>query len=221
MNNESLLKQGLQELNIPCSEDQLKAFMTLLSELKKWNKAYNLTALKTDKDIIIKHFIDSLLYLNAIPETVIKLADAGAGPGFPGIPLKIIRPDIEMTLIEPTRKKATFLRQMIRILNLPTIDVMEDRIENLDKEHEEKYDIIVSRATFSITKFLDSACPYIKSNGILVMSKGPKLSEDLDELRKSPYTEKAIQKIDPVKLPLTDTERSIVILKCPTNVTNS
>ncbi len=213
MKHEALLKQGLTELNIPFTEEHTQAFNTLLTELKKWNRAYNLTALKTDRDIIIKHFIDSLLYMKALPEGAIKLADAGAGAGFPGIPLKIIRPEIEMTLIEPTRKKATFLRQMIRILDLPSIDVIEDRIENLGKEHEETYDVIVSRATFSITKFLDSASPYIKKQGILVMSKGPKLSEDLDELRKSSYAEKVIHETRQVKLPLTDTDRSIVTLK--------
>lgn len=219
MKTDELLKQGLKELNIPCSEDQLHAFMTLLSELKKWNRAYNLTALKTDKDIVIKHFIDSLLYLKALPENTLKLADAGAGAGFPGIPLKIVRPEIEMTLIEPTRKKATFLRQMIRLLNLRAINVMEKRIEDLGREHEGEYDVIVSRATFGITAFLKAACPYIKKTGILILSKGPKLSEELDELKKSAYTENIIQEIRQVHLPLTDTWRNMVILKCSAPIT--
>ncbi|MEW6215889.1 MAG: 16S rRNA (guanine(527)-N(7))-methyltransferase RsmG, partial [Nitrospirota bacterium] len=98
--------------------EQLSAFMTYLSELKRWNKAYNLTSLSKDEDIIIKHFLDSLLYLKAIPDGEIKIADVGSGAGFPGIPLKIIRPEIEMYLIEPSRKKSAFLRHIIRQVGL-------------------------------------------------------------------------------------------------------
>ena len=99
LNSRELLKKGLDELSFLCSEEQINAFMTYLSELKKWNRAYNLTALKTDRDIIIKHFLDSILYLKVIPEKTLKIADAGTGAGFPGIPIKIMKPEIEITLI--------------------------------------------------------------------------------------------------------------------------
>ena len=82
--------------------------MTYLSELKKWNRAYNLTGLAKDEDIIIKHFLDSLLYLKAIPQGALQVADIGTGAGFPGIPITIIRPEIEMYLIEPSGKKVRF-----------------------------------------------------------------------------------------------------------------
>jgi len=215
MNNKELLTQGLNELSISYSETQIDSFITFLAELKKWNKAYNLTALKTDRDIIIKHFLDSLLYLQAIPEDFTKAADAGAGAGFPGIPLKIIRPDIEMTLVEPVRKKAGFLRHMIRQLKLTSVYVLEERMENLDKDLEEKFDLIVTRATFSITRFLDSSSPYIKKNGLLVLSKGPKLSEELTELEESSYPGDIVQNVIPVQLPFSEAERKIVVLKCP------
>lgn len=83
-NPEELLKKGLNEIGLSCSQGQINAFMTYLSELKKWNRTYNLTALKTDGDIIIKHFLDSLLYLRAIPSGSFKIADAGSGAGSQG-----------------------------------------------------------------------------------------------------------------------------------------
>ncbi len=124
-----LLKKGLTELGFMPSEEQTNAFMTYLSELKKWNKAYNLTGLKEDKDIIIKHFFDSLLYLKALPDGEITVADVGSGAGFPGLPIKIIRPEIEMYLIESSRKKAAFLKHIIRQLGLKKAEVIEKRIE--------------------------------------------------------------------------------------------
>src|SRR4030066_1857491 len=109
MKSEELLKKGLKEMVIQYSDEQIRSFMTFLSELKKWNRAYNLTGLKTDEDIIIKHFLDSLLYLKALPDGPLKVADIGSGAGFPGIPVKIMRPEIGMYLIEPTGKKTAFL----------------------------------------------------------------------------------------------------------------
>ena len=211
MNNEELLKKGLNELNIECSVDQISAFMTFLAELKKWNKAYNLTALKSDRDIVIKHFLDSLLYLKAIPEGILTLADAGAGAGFPGIPLKIVRPELDLTLIESSRKKAAFLRHISRQLGLENSTVLETRLEGLGKEYEQQYDIIVTRATFSIKDFLKMACPYVKKDGKLILSKGPKISEELEEPSNN---NKNIHEILKVRLPYEEAQRNLVVLRC-------
>ncbi|MBI5055218.1 MAG: 16S rRNA (guanine(527)-N(7))-methyltransferase RsmG [Nitrospirae bacterium] len=205
-----LLKKGLKELGIPCSDLQITAFMTFLSELRKWNSAYNLTALRTDEDIIVKHFLDSLLYLKAIPEGDLKLADAGSGAGFPGIPIKIVRPEIDITLIESSRKKCSFLRHMIRSLNLTQINVLEQRLENIGDENKSAFDVIVSRAAFSIKAFLNTACPYVKEGGILVLSKGPKMTEELKELD----TEDAVKDIIKVTLPVAKAQRNLVVLEC-------
>ncbi len=214
MNTEELLEKGLKEMGFTCSKAQINAFTTFLAELRKWSRTYNLTALKTDEDIIIKHFFDSLLYLRAIPQGALRLADVGTGAGFPGIPIKIIRPGIDMTLIEASRKKAAFLRHIIRLLRLTAINVLEQRVEGLGKEHERTYDVIISRATFKIKDFLNIVCPYVRENGRLVLSKGPKVSEELKELEKSPYTMAAVRKILTLQLPFIKTERNLVVLKC-------
>jgi 16S rRNA (guanine527-N7)-methyltransferase len=213
MKSQQLLIKGLQELGISCSEKQVSAFMTYLVELKKWNRAYNLTALKTDEDVIIKHFIDSLLYMKALPEGALKLADAGTGAGFPGIPVKIVKPEIELTLVESSRKKTAFLRHIIRVLNLSAATVEEKRLENLSGEYEKKFDVIVSRATFSIKEFLEMACPYVREDGRLLLNKGPKLAVELKDLEKTPYAG-SVRNVLKFKLPIMRAVRNLVVLQC-------
>jgi 16S rRNA (guanine527-N7)-methyltransferase len=220
MNNEELFKKGLKELTVKCSEEQISAFMLYLSELKKWNKAYNLTALRKDDDIIVKHFLDSLLYLKAIPEETLKLADAGTGAGFPGIPLKIIRPELDLALIESSRKKAAFLRHILRQLGLDKSTVLEKRLEALGEKYRNNFDVMVTRATFSAKEFLRMACPYIKRNGLLILSKGPKISEELEDLERSPDNRAAVQKILKVPLPFNKTQRNLLILSCESRADN-
>lgn len=214
MNPEELLKDCLKELNLPCSEEHVKAFMVYLSDLKKWNRAYSLTALTQDRDIIIKHFLDSLLYLRLIPDGQLSLADIGSGAGFPGIPLKIVRPELNVALVEPSKKKAAFLRTIIRNLKLSGITVCNARVENLDDKHIANYDVVVSRATFSIVEFLGLACPLANNNGVLIISKGPKVSGDLVGLEHSPHGEQVVNKMIKLQLPYVSGERNLVSLSC-------
>ncbi len=213
MSPESLLKKGLFELGFSPSHEQVHAFLTFLSELKKWNRAYNLTSLKKDEDIIVKHFLDSALYLKAVPraEKILKLADIGTGAGFPGIPIKILWPETDVTLLEPLRKKTAFLRHIVNTLPFNDgITVLEKRIETLEKKYERSFDCILSRATFTIEDFLRKACPYVRAKGRLVLSKGPKVFDELDALNAE--HKKLIEKI--MKLRLMDYERNLLVLTC-------
>ncbi|MCL5421429.1 MAG: 16S rRNA (guanine(527)-N(7))-methyltransferase RsmG [Nitrospirae bacterium] len=200
---ESLLKKGLKELSLAHSAEQIRAFMAYLSELKKWNKAYNLTSLKTDEDIIIKHFLDSLLYLEAIPEGEVSVMDVGSGAGFPGIPIKIIRPEITVYLAEPSRKKAGFLRHVIGVLGLQSIEVVEKRIEEIKSL---MVDVAVTRALFDIKDFYRKAIPLLKEGGRLVVSKGPKVNEELKAVKNMDY------EVLTLTLPLSTTKRFIVVI---------
>ena len=140
-----LLKEGLFELGLIPTEEQINAFIIYLSELKRWNKAYNLSGIRKDEDIVIKHFLDSLLYLKAMPTGELRVADVGSGAGFPGIPIKIIRPEINVYLIEPTGKKCLFLRNIIRQLDLKKIEVIEKRLEEVEQVNVRSGLIITSR----------------------------------------------------------------------------
>ena len=110
MNPLELLKDGLRKLGISAGEEAIGAFLLYLEELKKWNRAHNLTSITDDREIVIKHFLDSALFLEAVHGRGRRIADVGSGAGFPGIPLKILRPDLEISLIEPSGKKCAFLR---------------------------------------------------------------------------------------------------------------
>ena len=211
MNNkkpDELLKDGIIELGFTPSKEQINAFMTYLFELKKWNKAYNLTGLRKDEDIIIKHFLDSLLYLKAIPDGEIRIADIGSGAGFPGVPIKILRPEIEMFLIEPSRKKSAFLNHIIRQLKLKRIEVIEKRIEEIKVGRELPFsvDAAVTRALFSIGDFIKEAKPIVREGGVLILNKGPKVQEEIKVLKDIKY------EILTFGLPMSDIKRHIVIV---------
>jgi 16S rRNA (guanine527-N7)-methyltransferase len=174
-----LLNAGIEELGLRYSEEQVEAFITYLEELKKWNKAYNLTALKTDRDIIIKHFLDSLLFAKALPSEALTLADIGSGAGFPGIPIKIMSPNLSVFLIEPTQKKAIFLRHICNKLQLKNVEIIDKRIEEVKGL---QVDVAVTRALYSLKEFIEKTKDIISTNGILILSKGPGLEKELTEL---------------------------------------
>ena len=217
MKPEALLKNGLKELDIPVSEAQINTFMALLRELQKWNRTYNLTAITCDNDVIIKHFLDSLLYLRLIPEGRIRIADIGSGAGFPGIPISIIRTGTEVSLIESSGKKAAFLRHVIRTLKLQKVKVIEERLEALCKKNKMDYDVLVSRATFRIKDLLMMTCPYLGEECLAILSKGPGLSNELKELEEITEYRDAVKKVIKLTLPLSESTRNLVLLKCSGN----
>jgi 16S rRNA (guanine527-N7)-methyltransferase len=171
-----ILSSGLRELGIEPTERVLDSFDTYLRELKKWNKVYNLTAITDDKEIIVKHFLDSLLYLKAFPEGIQTLCDVGSGGGFPGIPIAIIRPDLLITLLEPSRKKIAFLRQVRRLLSLENVEVLDFRAEDIA---DSRFDAVLTRATFSVADLLKKAGHLIAEDGYLILNKGPRFEEEI------------------------------------------
>ncbi len=171
-----LFSKGLDKLRIPYTEEQIEAFSLFLVELKKWNRAYNLTGLQTDADIVIKHFLDSLLFHKVLPGNVRTVADIGSGAGFPGIPMKIMQPELGMALVEPSQKKAQFLAHIQRTLRLDGLTIVNIRVEDI---HGELFDAVVTRALFSIHEFIHKAESILEEHGVLILSKGPKVDEEL------------------------------------------
>jgi 16S rRNA (guanine527-N7)-methyltransferase len=201
-----LLRAGIEEIGFGYSEKQIDAFITYLEELKKWNRAYNLTGLKTDRDIIIKHFLDSLLFAQAFPPETLTLADIGSGAGFPGIPIKIMFPDLSVFLIEPTQKKAIFLRHICSRLQLKNMEIIDKRIEEVKGL---KVDVAVTRALFSISEFIEKTKDILNEKGILILSKGPGLDKELAGL---PGQGLARISSKDLNLPFGDVIRHIVIV---------
>ncbi len=189
-------------LGVTASEDTYVLFLRYLSELKKWNQAYNLTALKNDTDIIIKHFFDSLLFLKIFPQSNGNVCDVGSGAGFPGVPIGILRPELSITLIEASRKKCAFLRNIKKVLALSNITVLESRIEDVK---DIGFNIAVTRALFNINEFVKKTEHVVNKNGCFIMSKGPKY---LDELKKMPSSAH-FEHITAI-LPLTSLQRHLI-----------
>ncbi|MEK7314264.1 MAG: 16S rRNA (guanine(527)-N(7))-methyltransferase RsmG, partial [Deltaproteobacteria bacterium] len=117
MDVSDILRAGAKELNIEMRESEERAFLIYLEELKKWNEKINLTSLRSDRDITVKHFLDSLTVARFLKDNnVSSLLDIGSGGGFPGIPLKIVMPELKVTLLEAIEKKVNFLKHIIRTL---------------------------------------------------------------------------------------------------------
>lgn len=197
-----LLINGLSELNIEPKEEVIEKFIIFLHELKKWNRVYNLTAITKDDDIIIKHFLDSLLFLRFIPVGCWDVCDIGSGAGFPGFPLAFIRHELNITLLEPSNKKAAFSRHIKRKLSLNNIQILESRVEDIKDIF---FDIAVTRALFSVSELIAKAQHIIKENGFFIMNKGPALIDEIKEITADIKLE-----IVPAILPLTSIKRNIV-----------
>jgi len=186
---------------------RLSAFMTYLDALKEWNRKFNLTGIKKDEDIIIKHFLDSLLYLRFIPGDYLQVADIGTGAGFPGVPIAIIRPDLKLYLVESSIKKSLFLGQLLKLLHIHNVTVLEKRAEQIVIGQDMlPVDVAVTRAVFSLKEFVRNAFSLVKEGGILIHSKGPKIYEEIKEI--SMFR----NEITPCRLPLTKIKRNIVVI---------
>ena len=178
------LKELAEKNGIYLNEEQLKKFEKYLDLLSKWNRVYNLTSIRKKEEIITKHFLDSLTLAKVFERTGIsvegkKIADLGSGGGFPGVPIKIYYGDkIDMYLIEAVQKKCIFLEMLGRELGLD-YKVLCDRAENIDQ----KFDIVLSRATGDVFDVLKWGKDLLKEGGYLIIMKGKKVEEEL-----KPYT---------------------------------
>jgi 16S rRNA (guanine527-N7)-methyltransferase len=208
-----LLIKGLRELEIAPLSQTINNFQLYLHELKKWNRAYNLTALKTDEDIIIKHFFDSLLYLKVIlnppifplergDKVGLEICDIGSGAGFPGIPIAIVQPEMKITLIEPSRKKAAFLRHLKRTLTLSNVETLQNRVEDIKNR---LFDIAVTRALFSIKDLIKKAGHVLNKEGFFVLNKGPRFEDEIRSLPNNVFIESTT-----VTLPCTSLKRHLI-----------
>jgi 16S rRNA (guanine527-N7)-methyltransferase len=178
-----ILRAGVEALGIACGIDTIEKFMLYLSELKKWSRVHNLTSIRDDRDIVEKHFLDSLLYLRALPQGGLKLLDVGSGAGFPGIPLKLVRPEVDLYLLEPRGKKAAFLRYIADTLGLGDATVIEGRLEDLKPSADAPpFDAAVVRALFGVTEFIEKVSPAVRPGGVIVLSKGPEYFKELEQL---------------------------------------
>jgi 16S rRNA (guanine527-N7)-methyltransferase len=156
-------------------------------ELIKWNRKINLTTLTDPIEVASNHFLDSLVPARFIPPHAAKLLDIGSGGGFPGIPLKVVLPELSVTLIDASRKKVNFLKHVIRTLKLDGIEALHIRAEDLAARpsYINRFDVIISRALTSLEFFVRLALPLLACGGLILALKGQVDSEELANLREN------------------------------------
>jgi 16S rRNA (guanine527-N7)-methyltransferase len=199
---------------VEVSRPQLNLFRVYLDELWDWNLHMNLTGLSSRREMVLELFLDSLIPAPFIPATG-KMLDVGSGAGFPALPLKINIPTLKMTLIEANSKKVSFLRHVIRRLNLNDIEVINGRIEQDGGGVKQKeFPLITARAVASLAQTLSWCAPYLCQGGLLVSFLGSHAVEDLKENRRQIDGEGFIlQKSIPYLLPTKKRKRNTVIFR--------
>jgi 16S rRNA (guanine527-N7)-methyltransferase len=211
MKPRELLITGAKELGIDLSVEQVNSLFIYLAELKKWNRKINLTAIRDERDVIIKHVLDSLSYINGFgPPAGPRLLDMGSGAGFPALPIKVIKPDISVTLVESVKKKASFLRHVIRTLGLAGAEVIDKRIEEIENSSRSLYDVVTARAFATMGAALAAGAPFLRTGGLMVLSRGPEETISEKEFRNTGvHVEKKIE----LTLPHSDYKRAIWVFK--------
>jgi 16S rRNA (guanine527-N7)-methyltransferase len=172
-----LLRQTSQEVGVFLTESQLELFWLYLQELLEWNKTFNLTGIRDPEDIVIKNFVDSLTPLPYL-DRFSRLLDIGSGAGFPGIPLKIAAPELQIHIVDARRKKTSFLRHIIRTLELKGVTAFHGRAEELEQP-EQPFQIIISRAFRRLEPLIKLVSPLMESGNTLVAMLGPTTNEEL------------------------------------------
>jgi len=201
------LEEGLAILGLDVAGPSVRKLLAHAALIEKWNRVYNLTAIRDRDKIVSHHLLDSLAVLPHIEAA--RCADVGSGAGFPGIPLAIARPDWEMVLVESNQKKATFLRQAAIELDLPNVSVFADRVESL----EGSFDLVISRAFSETGEFVRLSRHLVGRGGHLAAMKGQYPEQELSHL---PFGVE-VEKVIPLDVPGLEGARHLVIMSMETD----
>ena len=172
------IKKIFEKYNILLNKNQILQFEKYYQFLVEENKKYNLTSITEEDDVIFKHFLDSVLPEKLIDKNA-KCVDVGSGAGFPAIPLKIVRPDVEICMVDSLQKRVNFLNQTINLLKLENITAFHARVEDFAIKNREKFDYALSRAVAQVPTLAEYLIPLVKVNGKVIMYKSQKVEEEL------------------------------------------
>jgi 16S rRNA (guanine527-N7)-methyltransferase len=217
MSSIETLIQGSKSLGLELEEEEINKFIEYKNLLKEWNEKINITSITDDVEIDIKHFIDSLTpLLTGLFNGKKKIIDIGTGGGFPGLPLKIVRNELEVTLLDSLNKRIIFLNEVINSLGLGEIEAIHKRAEELSRkdEYREQYDICISRAVASLNTLSEYCIPFVKKGGYFISMKGPDVEGELKESENAikilggKVTDKKI-----ITLPMSEINHSLIIIE--------
>lgn len=217
-----VLESTAPEISVPLSAEEIRSFQIYASMLREKNKVMNLTAVDDDQGIAMKHFIDSLTLCSYIREEeekaggkTIRLADVGTGAGFPGLPLKISMPELDVTLMDSLAKRLNFLGEVVERLGLEKVSLVHTRAEDggRDKKYREKYDVVTARAVARLPVLAEYCLPFVKVGGVFLAMKGHAEEEVQDAGKAIATLGGTIEKTDTFTLPGTDMERTVVVIR--------
>lgn len=197
------LEAGLRELNLNCSSLQLEKLLKYLELLQRWNKAFNLTAIRDPLQMVRLHLLDSLA-IHPYIQGLKSIIDVGTGPGLPGIPLAILNPEINFTLLDSNGKKTRFLFQAINELKLTNASEINHRVEAYQPN--QLFDAVISRAFSSISDMLNQCDHLVFDQGCFLAMKGKKPDSELSQMTKA-YK---VVEVSEVNVPLIDSERHLI-----------
>lgn len=198
-----LLIDGLQRMALKLSDQMIDQLMTYLNLVEKWNRVYNLTAIRERDEMIKLHFLDSLSILNHVH--VKNILDVGSGAGFPGIVLAITKPELKVTVMDSVNKKTTFMQQVKSELALTNLDVVNSRVE--DYQPITLFEAVTSRAFSNLKNMMSLTQHTLQKEGMWLAMKSKDVKEELEEFEKNQYT------LIPLEVPFINAERYLVILK--------
>lgn len=211
---ETLLKELAKKINIELNDEMIEKFFLYKKLLLEWNEKINLTAITDDTEILIKHFIDSLTIEKYIPQNA-KMIDVGTGAGFPGIPLKIVRPDIEVVLLDSLNKRINFLNEVINECKLEKITTIHGRAEEIANkpEYREKFDISTARAVANISTLSELCTPFLKVGGYFICMKADAAEEMKNATNALNILGMKEDKLEHINLPNIGDYRTIILYK--------
>ncbi len=209
MNKNEFIKY-LEELNIYPTVDQLNKLNKFYNLLIEWNEKINLTRIVDEKDVYLKHFYDSLTITKEIDLSKVNtLCDVGTGAGFPGIVLKIMYPNLKVTLIDSLQKRVNYLNEIIKELELTNIEAIHSRGE----DYKGSFDVVTSRAVANIEKLVKYTMHLVSKDGVFIAMKGNIDNELTDSVEKVISKKYKIVKINRFRLPIEESDRSLVVMK--------
>ena len=194
-----ILKEGIEQLELVATEYQLDLFLSFVCLIEKWNKAYNLTAIRQRDEMLRLHILDSLAVRPFV--TGEKIIDVGTGAGLPGIPLAILMPNVQFTLVDSNSKKTRFVQQAILELKLRNVDVVHSRIEDLGRTGE--FDAVLSRAFANLSDIMNLTGYLLRPEGVLIAMKGQVPESELKKMDRA-YT------VNSILIPGVEAERCVV-----------
>lgn len=200
----------LEKLGITLTSYQQEQLKKIYHLLISWNEKINLTRITSENEVYLKHFYDSLTITKVIDlNKVNTLCDVGTGAGFPGIVLKIVYPNLKITLVDALQKRVNYLNEIIKELDLSDIVAIHSRGEDL----KEKYDVVTARAVANITKLLNYTMHLVEENGVFIAMKGNITEELTPAVQKAISKKYSIEKIEEFYLPYENSQRSLVVIK--------